>query len=54
MKDLICIIPNAVGLIPSILNTALWIYYYIRKIRIGFRHRLDEESVIKNNQVEIK
>ena len=54
VKDLICIIPNAVGLIPSILNTALWIYYYIRKIRIGFRHRLNEESVIKNNQVEIK
>ena len=44
------IIPNAIGLFFSVLNTALWIYYYINRDKKGDK---DEEGKEKEDEVEL-
>ena len=44
------IIPNAIGLFFSVLNTALWIYYYIKRDKKGDK---DEEGKEKEDEVEL-
>ena len=55
VNDINCIIPNLIGLVSSIFNTLIWIFFYARTKIINKRNQLySEESIDQKNKVEIK
>ena len=55
VNDINCIIPNLIGLLSSIFNTFIWIFFYVRTKIINKRNQLySEETIDQKNKVEIK
>ena len=55
VNDINCIIPNLIGLISSIFNTFIWIFFYVKAKIEKKRHQFySEESIDKKNKVQIK
>ena len=55
VNDINCIIPNLIGLLSSIFNTFIWIFFYVRAKIINKRNQLySEETIDQKNKVEIK
>ena len=54
VNDLTCIIPNMIGLFFSILNSLVWLYFYLKERMKKNNEQFYSDENVNNNKVEIK